>query len=174
MKYEEQLLMDLKAEIGARNRRRSARRLAVGAALAGLAAAVTIAVPILTGAERPAYAVTKNPDGTIRVEFEELREPERLEQDLKDLGVNADINFLPRGQSCDPERGKRIHLNPRNPRELLNPSRNGFNLDPRLLGPGRTLLVDIIMMDDWGLAYSHGLIEGPVKPCVLIPLPPGS
>lgn len=34
--------------------------------------------------------------------------------------MNADISFVPRGQTCDPERGKRIHLKPR---ELLNPSR---------------------------------------------------
>ncbi|MEQ4726316.1 hypothetical protein [Nonomuraea sp. B19D2] len=54
------------------------------------------------------------------------------------------------------------------------PAGNGFNLDPRLLGPGRTLLVDVIMTGGPGWAFSGGLIEGPVKPCVLIPLPPGS
>ncbi|MFI7639783.1 hypothetical protein [Nonomuraea sp. NPDC049400] len=54
------------------------------------------------------------------------------------------------------------------------PAGNRFNLDPRLLGPGRTLLVDVIMMGGPGWAFSGGLIEDPVKPYVLIPLPPGS
>jgi hypothetical protein len=34
--------------------------------------------------------------------------------------------------------------------------------------------VDVIMMGGPGWAFSGGLIKGPVKPCVLIPLPPSS
>lgn len=67
MRFEEQLLMDLKTEMTARNERsrRVGRRLLAGAAVAGLAAVAAVAMPLLTGPE-PAYAVSENANGTSR------------------------------------------------------------------------------------------------------------
>ncbi|NJP89830.1 hypothetical protein HCN51_10290 [Nonomuraea sp. FMUSA5-5] len=109
MNFKEHVLMELRAEIVARNearRRRVRRRLFTGAALAGLAAVAAVAAPLLTGSETPAYAVTKNTDGTITLKINEFRDPAQVEQDLKDLGVTADVSYVKPGTRCAPGRGE--------------------------------------------------------------------
>jgi hypothetical protein len=86
----------------------SGRRLAVGGALAGMAAAVGFAVPALVGAGTPAYALTKNPDGSINLRIHEFRDPDQVERDLAELGVRADITYLPLGKRCGNSRGRPV------------------------------------------------------------------
>lgn len=101
MGFEERILLELKAEIAAqaarRRRARAARRLVAGAAVTGLAAAAAVGVPLLTGTEPPAYALSRNPDGSIRVQINEFRDPGRLEADLARHGVSADVTYLEPG-----------------------------------------------------------------------------
>lgn len=104
MNFEETLLVELKAEVSARavrarSRSRLRRRLLTGAAAAGIAAAL-IVVPLATGAENPAYAVTRQADGSITVKLNELRDPELLERDLAALGVKAEVRYPPSGKMC--------------------------------------------------------------------------
>ncbi|MEV8634121.1 hypothetical protein AB0395_20920 [Streptosporangium sp. NPDC051023] len=83
---------------GGRSRLR--RRLLAGAAAAGIAAAALIVVPLVTGAESSAYAVTRQADGSITVKLNELRDPELLERDLAVLGVKAKVSYTPPGKGC--------------------------------------------------------------------------
>ncbi|WP_283135371.1 hypothetical protein [Rhizohabitans arisaemae] len=76
----------------------SGRRLAMGAAVAAVITA-GVAVPLLGDAD-PAYALTKNQDGSINLKVYDFRDPEHLEKELADWGVPADITYLPLGKSC--------------------------------------------------------------------------
>ncbi|GAB2482509.1 hypothetical protein [Streptosporangium sandarakinum] len=188
MSFEERILMELKDEITARaeRRRRTGRRLFAGAAVAGLAAAAAIVVPLLTGAEQPAYAVTRNTDGTIDVRLNEFRDADKLEQDLGKLGVNADITYLPPGKWCGEGRGKAVggdgspedwDASASGRAARLDP--DGLRIDPRYAGKGRTL----VMMFSEARNASAGskpktewqfgsfVVEGPVQPCVVVDNP---
>ncbi|MFD1542447.1 hypothetical protein [Nonomuraea guangzhouensis] len=109
MNFKEHMLMELKAEIVARNKARRQlvrRRLLAGGAVAAIAASAAIAVPLLTGSETPAYAVTKNTDGTITLKINEFRNPDQVEKDLDKLGVTADVSYLKPGTRCADGRGE--------------------------------------------------------------------
>ncbi|MGW5154770.1 hypothetical protein ACWEPN_04715 [Nonomuraea wenchangensis] len=77
----------------------SGRRLVMGAAVAA-AVAVGVAVPSLLGSAEPAYALTKNQDGSINLKVYEFRDPEQVEKELGEWGVPADITYLPLGKRC--------------------------------------------------------------------------
>jgi hypothetical protein len=181
MKFEEHLLMDLKAEIVARNerRRRVARRLYAGGAVAALAAAAAFAVPSLTGTEPPAYAVTKNADGTVRVEINEFEDADQLERDLQEEGVTADITYLAAGTNCKPGRGKttgQVAMGPGSD-AVARMRDGGLDIDPQRIGKDQTLVMAFAGTIEetaetkkqktlWSLTAS--LITGRVGPCVAV------
>ncbi|MET9248066.1 hypothetical protein [Nonomuraea sp. NPDC003709] len=182
MRFEEQLLMDLKAEIGARTerRRRVTRRLLAGGAVAGLAAAAAITVPLLAGAETPAYAVTKQDDGTIRVEIKEFGDAGKLEQDLKAAGVTADVTYLKPRTTCAPGRGEPVGGEATTPEEwrrsvsykAARPRTSGVDISPQYVGAGQTLVLEFAEKPYWKLKAQ--VITGQVKPCTVIDDPGGS
>ncbi|MEU8250240.1 hypothetical protein [Nonomuraea sp. NPDC048916] len=185
MSFEEQLLMDLKAEFAAREerRRRTGRRLFTGAAAATLAAAAAIAVPLLT-AGSPAYAVSENTDGTITVLIKEFRDADKLEQDLKAMGVTADVTYLKPGKACEMDRGRltegtmpmtvqkwtdSVH------HKAASLTGDRVDIDPDHIGKDQTLVMEIAETDDHTsdkprdmLRFRGLLIAGPVKPCTVI------
>ncbi|MEV0619299.1 hypothetical protein AB0I81_38695 [Nonomuraea sp. NPDC050404] len=185
MSFEEQILMELKAEITERaeRRRRTVRRLFTGAGVAGLAAAAAIAVPMLTGSEQPAYAVTQNTDGTISVTLNEFRDADKLEQDLKKVGVTTDITYLKPGKVCQQNRGEIIGGG--SPEEWENSASDkaarlhlsGLRIDPRQVGKGQTLVM--AFSENRGRAtgpdvkwqFSAYVVKGQVKPCVMVDNP---
>ncbi|MFC6080249.1 hypothetical protein [Sphaerisporangium aureirubrum] len=197
MTFEEQILVELKEEFAARaeRRRRSGRRLVAGAAAGGLAAAAAVVLPLVTGAGSPAYAVTKNPDGTIRLELHEFRDADRLEQDLRDMGVAADVTYTKPGWRCEPGRGEIVgsdiqresdngdfRRDWRNPEsaKLITIRDGGWDIEPRYLREGQTLVMEFAESDGrasgpvrprvvWQLAAY--VVNGPVGPCVVAHLP---
>ncbi|MFI7708158.1 hypothetical protein [Nonomuraea sp. NPDC049480] len=190
MNFEEQILMELKAEIAARNerRRRTGRRLLAGAAVAGLAAVAAVAVPMLTGSETPAYALTQNSDGTIRVLVNEFRDADRLERDLGAMGVTADVTYVKPGKWCKPDRGQIVggdsttHEDWRKTTsyKAAQPATKGIEINPRYIGKGQTLVLEFTENADqtsgpekpralW--QFSARVMSGPVKPCVVIDNP---
>ncbi|MEU7895456.1 hypothetical protein AB0B45_21695 [Nonomuraea sp. NPDC049152] len=188
MNFEEYLLMELKAEIVARRerRRRAGRRLLAGAAVAGLAAAAAIAVPLLTGSETRAYAVTRNADGTIRVEVNEFRDADKLEKDLEAMGVVAAIDYVKPGKKCQRDRGtpvdggkgktfeewqKSVSYKAAHPREA------GVDIDPKYVAKGNTLVMEFTENEDqtsgpekpralW--RFKAMVVTGAVKPCAAV------
>ncbi|MFG3439122.1 hypothetical protein ACGF0J_17900 [Nonomuraea sp. NPDC047897] len=186
MSFEERLLMELKTEVatrGERRRRTTVRRLFAGAAVAGLAAAAAVAVPLLTGAERPAYAVSKSADGTVRVQIKEFRDADRLEGDLKRMGITADVSYTPPGKRCQSGRGRVLGGESATPEEWdKSPSakavlmrKDGIHIDPAHVAQGQTVVMEFAENDDqvsdkpqvlW--QFAGKVIDGPVKPCVLV------
>ncbi|MER7366828.1 hypothetical protein [Nonomuraea wenchangensis] len=186
MSFEEQILMEVKAEIIARaeRRRRTRKRLFAGAAMAGLAAVAAVAVPLLTGSEQAAYAVTKNTNGTINVKLNEFKDADKLEQDLKRMGVSADITYLEAGKTCQGTRGDIVGGG--SPEEWENSASakaarllvgGGVEIDPRQVGNGQTLVMTFAGDMDhvfgskksgtqWSLPTY--VVNGQVKPCVVV------
>lgn len=178
MSYEEQLLMELKAEIAHRGqlRRRLTRRLYAGGAVAALAAAAAFAVPLLTGTESPAYAVSKRADGTVGVEIREFKDADKLERDLKAAGVRADVTYLPSRKQCEKNRGMSTL-----PAEgAIHMREGGLDIDPRLLDEDKTLVLEFAGSEEevpgakppktWWI-LTELMIPGEVGPCVVVDRP---
>ncbi|WP_214416469.1 hypothetical protein [Sphaerisporangium fuscum] len=175
--FEDRLLAELKTEMAARRseartavparRWTTGRRFFAAAGVLGVAAAAAIAVPLVTGSSAPAYAVTKNPDGTINLRINEFRDPEGAEKELAAAGVKADITYMPLGKRCEEGRFHRLpedevsvskeELESRDPqvraevrRKMLDtPSgkaiqmRNGITIHPEYIKPGQTVVLEI-------------------------------
>lgn len=182
MNFKEHVLMELKDEIVARNndrRRRGRRRLLTGAAAAGLAALAAVTVPFLNGSEAPAYAVTKNTDGTITLKINEFRDPAKVEKDLAALGLTADVSYTKPGTRCAEGRGQtdvgptfsKEELKSKDPevqkkiREAIenSPNSKAFKLgngevriNPRLIKAGQTAVMEFTENEDQ--------TSGPEKP----------
>jgi hypothetical protein len=186
MSLEERILQELKAEVAARadrrRRARTARRLFAGAAAAGLAAAAAIAVPLLTGTERPAYALSRNPDGSIRVQIIEFRDPDRLEADLARHGVRADVTYLEPGTGCAnaldgggpaPEDKERLSADPEE--WIVRPGDDDGHvvlIDPRDLKPGWTVVLRFGAdpgSDRAMLGWT--VVDGPAPECDVVRVP---
>ncbi|MEV6860541.1 hypothetical protein AB0M44_06010 [Streptosporangium subroseum] len=185
MKFKEHVLMELKAEIVARNKARRLlvrRRLLAGAAVAGIAAAAAIAVPFLNGSGTPAYAITKNTDGTITLKINEFRDPAQVEKDLAALGLTADVSYVKPGTRCAPDRGhtnvgpsfSKEEINSRDPevrkriQEAINNSPNvkaikmgggEVRISPQHIKPGQTAVMEFTENEDQ--------TSGPEKPRAL-------
>ncbi|MFF4773898.1 hypothetical protein ACFY05_13665 [Microtetraspora fusca] len=182
--FEDRLLAELKTEIAARRQARPApagrrtigRRFFAAAGVLGVAAATAVAVPVVIGSGTPAYALTKNPDGSINLKIHELRDPDQVEKDLADMGITADITYLPLGKWCGnlrvtPVKGDNFSLTPeeitsKDPavkarmRERLESSpsykavemRNGITIHPEYIKPGQIVMIQVA--------------ENPVEPTV--------
>ncbi|MFJ9704562.1 hypothetical protein [Streptomyces sp. NPDC101234] len=149
-------------------RRRVQKRFVWGLAAAAIAAGVTVAVP--NGTQTPAYAVEKNPDGTLTVSLRDLdwsggpQQFRQLADRIRAAGFTAVIDKIPPGRHCRLDRGK-----------LLNQQRSGdgkggykyvmthadaFLVEEHLPGPIRK---------GPAVQYAHyfkpSFIKGPVEPC---------
>ncbi|SEG63739.1 hypothetical protein SAMN05444920_103618 [Nonomuraea solani] len=185
MNFKEHVLMELKAEIVARNqarRRLVRRRLITGAAVAGIAASAAIAVPFLIGSESPAYAVTKHDDGTITLKINEFRDPDKVEKDLAAAGLTADVSYVKPGTRCATGRGKsegspsfpKEELQSKDPavqkkiEEAMEQSQNAkafklgrgeVRISPQYIKTGQTAVMEFVENSDQS--------SGPDKPRVL-------
>lgn len=179
MNFEERLLTELKAEMADRTtreltgspRRITGRRLAVGAAVAGVAAAGAVAVPLVAGSATPAYAITTNPDGSVTVKINEFRHPDRLQADLAARGIRSDITYLAPGKRCaiDPFPGQ--HGRPTDPATwpIQIADNNEFKIAPQRIGPAQTLVLrfgENPQRNRGVLGFWLG--NGPVKPCKIV------
>ncbi|WP_336215978.1 hypothetical protein [Nonomuraea sp. LPB2021202275-12-8] len=169
--FKDKLLEELRAEAAtvswqARPARRPARQLV---AMAGLAAAVAVAVPLTS--ETPAFAVVKNPDGTVTVRINEFVRPKDLEKRLREEGVPAVIDYVPYGQTCRQPRGQNVPQPDRIPLRHAEDS-SDFWIDPKDFGSDETLVVQMHSANG-DVAKSNGgsvsVIRGPVAPCELVP-----
>ncbi|SEU27568.1 hypothetical protein [Nonomuraea wenchangensis] len=174
--FRDKLLQELRAEaatvVSWESRpapRPTTRRLVAAAGLAAaVVAVVMVAVPLVS--ETPAFAVVRNPDGTVTVRINEFVRPKELERRLREEGVRAVIDYVPYGQTCREPRGEIVPQPQRMPlRRLDGPD---FWIDPKDFGPDETLVV-VMHSADGDPAKSNGgsvgVIRGAVAPCELVP-----
>jgi hypothetical protein len=200
MNFEERLLAELKMEVAERaargrapaQRRVTGRRFLAGAVVAAVAAAAVVAMPLLTTSDT-AYAVARNADGSVTVQINEMRHPDRLEEDLARQGVSANITYLPQHKRCannnrvtsaEPQPPEGLPMHSAKMKEFIRqaynrPSRkafmwadprknaNVFKIYPQLIKPGQTLVLEVAESEKtklWKIGNSFAV--GRVKPCV--------
>ncbi|MEU8377685.1 hypothetical protein [Streptosporangium sp. NPDC048865] len=199
MNFEERLLMELKtemAEMAGRAAREPARRprgIVTRARLAGAAAlaVAAVAVPLVLGGGTAAYAVTKNPDGTLTVTVNELQDPEGLQAELNAQGVKADVTYTPRDKRCAPGRftsvdpayggpdrkdttaGRRPEKENWRSMDVTRPVAKGvYRISPSFMRPGETLVLEFRLGNDprvgWNLGAWLAEAGSSVRPCVLV------
>ncbi|MEU4226655.1 hypothetical protein AB0F17_20355 [Nonomuraea sp. NPDC026600] len=188
---------DLLAEIVAtppaprRGRSPWRRPLLAGAAVAGLAAAALVAVPVISGSSSAAYAVTKNSDGTVQVTVKELRDPEGLEAKLRTEGITADVTYTEAGKQCARGRfvGADLAYDPPNTQNMTDQERKEFDkpdnwrsrdvaapinqdtfvISPRFMRPEETLVLEFRPGNQPGMSWAFlpylAKAGSPVAPC---------
>jgi hypothetical protein len=189
--FEEQLLTQLKdvvatraadraAPVTDRSARRHRRRLVLaGGAAAGLAAvAVAVVVgPSVFGPDTSAaYAVDRDPDGSIRVSIFDYRDPKGLQRRIESFGVKAAVDYLPAGMTCREPRADFVPAQ-RMPREMVDwaPLRSKdhyFKVHPQYIGPDQTFVYTVQVSNgshDRTQRAAIRLANGPVAPCTPVP-----
>ncbi|MEV0823926.1 hypothetical protein [Nonomuraea rubra] len=162
-------------EIGQAPRRRRLPRLTVLAPALGLAAAAAVAVPLFLGGT-PAYAVSKLPDGLIHIDIREAKDPDKLEADLRDLGANVVVDYIPRGKKCAPQPRSSHFLSTEEASLDVFPTPEGagpgFVIDPSVIGPGQTGVLEFSVSEHENGGVVAGIWakvgEGPIAECVLV------
>jgi hypothetical protein len=170
--FEERLLSELKDVVAARPAVPKSRRRLV---LAGAAAAVVVAgagVAYAALRPSPAYAVERDPDGSVRVYIFDYRDPEGLQRRLAAFGVRAAVNYLPAGMACREPRADYVPPD-RMPLAMvdwstLSTEQHYFKVFPQYIGPGQTF-VYTVQGSKHSQRFSIHLANGPVAPCTPVP-----
>ncbi|RBQ18674.1 hypothetical protein DP939_19535 [Spongiactinospora rosea] len=152
-------------------------RLKLLAPVGALAAAVAVAVPLLMGT--PAHAVTELPGGLIDITINEAKDPGRLQADLRALGANVVVDYVPKGKKCGPEPRAAHFLSKEEAALSVFPPPQGhetsFVIDPKVIGQGRTGVLEFSVSEEEDGARVAGIwarvAEGPVADCVLTDTP---
>jgi hypothetical protein len=185
--FEERLLAQLKEVVAEREAmtaaptRRPRRRLVISVAAATALAVVGVLVAVLLPglAEQPAYAVIRDPDGSIRVYIRDYRDPKGLQRRLEAFGVKAAVDYIPFGTRCREPRGDFV---PPDQMPLAMVSWGPFGeedgyywkLHPEFIGPNQTFVyvVQIGREADGGHDQRARiqLANGPVAPCDPVPV----
>ncbi|MEV0386674.1 hypothetical protein [Nonomuraea sp. NPDC050643] len=152
-------------------RSQARRRLKLGLVATALVLSAMIVLPLTTGAENPAHAaylLTKNPGGTITITINQFTDAEKLEQDLRRLGVAAVVDYVPEGKRCREPRAR--YLGASVNRVVQGNVGASFTIHPETIEAGQTLVATATFNDptdaDSGSAIGFELAEGPVAPCV--------
>ncbi|GAA4057605.1 hypothetical protein [Nonomuraea soli] len=175
--FEERLLTALKQELATREtvvplRRNTGRRVAGwSAAVAGVAAATLFAFNLYGGASA-AYAVTEDPDGTVKVQVNELSDPEGLEAALQAKGIAAVVDFLPEGRTCKAPRGRASGPDGRLAVGMSAGS-GGFTFEVTegQIGENQTLVLTLSGVGASVFGSQLEIVEGPVAACEEVDMP---
>ncbi|MEV7967387.1 hypothetical protein AB0O34_15590 [Sphaerisporangium sp. NPDC088356] len=122
---------------------RSLFRPAILAPALGLAAAAAVAVPLFLGGGTPAYAVARNPDGTVNITFHDAKNAKGLEQDLRDMGYNIKVDYVPDGKQCSPKPRSQSWVSKESAPLSVFPGQAetnepSFTIDPSVIKEGQT------------------------------------
>ncbi|GAA2433380.1 hypothetical protein GCM10010191_54460 [Actinomadura vinacea] len=164
------VMTEIRQEVKPKRRR---LRPAVLAPVLAAAVAVAVAGPQVLGGDE-AYAVSKQKDGTILITLGDMKNPKRLQGDLREMGLNAVVDFVPDGKQCA---GPRVqNVLPASSKLSVLPEgdsdRGVFAIDPRVVKSGQTVVLEFALTEGIGPAWTAGMspeiTDGPVKPCKLV------
>ncbi|WUI00567.1 hypothetical protein OHR68_01715 [Spirillospora sp. NBC_00431] len=161
------------APVSERKVRRGWRRPAALVPALTAATALTVGLTVTLG-QAPAYAVAKNPDGTITIEIRRWDDAKKLQADLREMGVSVVVDFVPGGKRCRPGRVADPVPREQYRHSLLNFAEDhrvseGFvtKLDPSAIKTGQTAVLEYYHPKDAGGAFNGWVANGAVAPCVL-------
>ncbi|MEV7965772.1 hypothetical protein AB0O34_07285 [Sphaerisporangium sp. NPDC088356] len=163
-------------------------------------AVLTVAVPMVWGGGSAAYAVARNPDGTVTVTIHELQHPEGLQAELIAQGIPADVTYSPPDEQCAPGRFTSVDYAYGSPdprmttrrerveferpehwrsRDATQPiSMSAFKISPRFIRPGETLVMEFRLGGNgsnfrWSLGSWLATAGSEIAPCTLVKLRSG-
>lgn len=154
--------------------RRSLFRPAILAPALGLAAAAAVAIPLFVGGGTPAYAIAKNPDGTLNISFNDARNAQGLEADLKAMGHNVEVDYVPYGKQCSPKPRSQSWVQKGEQDLSVFPMTTeheepAFQIDPRVIREGQTGVLMFSISDDDRIGGIWARVSnGPVADCTLV------
>ncbi|WP_052397567.1 hypothetical protein [Streptomyces sp. NRRL F-5123] len=171
MTFEDRLMTELMNDSGwetqeppveARRRPLHRSRVVWGATAAAAATAVAAVVVVAGPADTPAYAVTKNPDGTVILRLNEVgldRAAQKpLTAKLRAAGIQVVVDTVPAGKACAEDRGRAVN-------NLWK--REGRSAMTATLKPGDTLALTYSRTKS-SSAGAVSLFSGPVSRCRLV------
>jgi hypothetical protein len=179
--FEDRLLAELRevvstqsasGELAVPRRRRAPRLLLGGAATAAVAATVLLAVAGGDGTA-PAFALDRQPDGSVTVTINRLSDAAGLQAQLRAAGIAAVVDYTPFGKACREPRGRPAAPPPVGA-SVSGSSSTGhsasFTVSRKMVSVGQTL---VIMTSGGTGPSSVGMevIQGPVSPCQLVDAP---
>jgi len=155
----------------------------IAAGVATFAVAATVGVPLL-GGERAAaaYTVQRNDDGSVLIRIVRFEDADGLEAAIERHGVNAEVDYLPYGQTC---RQPRYTVAPTADQSAVisgpggEPSAPGYGLSIQLR-PGDFDADETLVIVHSKRAFESGGVAlgmlylvavGPVAPCEPVDLP---
>ncbi|MFG3441348.1 hypothetical protein ACGF0J_29235 [Nonomuraea sp. NPDC047897] len=150
---------------------------------AGLAAALVVGAPLVLGGGAPAYAIDRNPDGTITVTINQAKNPEALQEDLRAMGVNTVVDYIPPGKRCDPQPRSQSWADEGTVlgklfvrKDTAPPEGVGFSIDPAAVKEGQTAVLEFGVREGADMTVAgmwSGVSNGPVAACTLVDDPDG-
>jgi hypothetical protein len=156
------------------------RRVALTAAAAAAAVLLTgvLALRDDDSASASPNFVEPTDDGFVRIHIEDLDDPERVEQDLADVGVPAVVDIHEGGgRRCDDARSDgwvtepTPGLFPSVWADDAGDSMFDFRIDPDALRPGETLALEFFWDEhdgEWATMTSFRTSMSPIGECVLV------
>jgi hypothetical protein len=187
--FEEHLLAELKSLVATRTVEgavpgtgrpaRGPRRrlvLAVGAVITAAVVAAVVDPALLGFSGSPAYAVQRDPDGSIRISVYDYRDPKGLQQRIEAFGIKAAVDYLPGGMTCQEPRADYVPAD-QVPRAMvdwapLNSKDRYFKVHPQYMRPDQTFVYTVQISDHHGDRTQRAAIRlanGPVAPCRPVP-----
>jgi hypothetical protein len=187
--FEERLLAELERVVAtraadgtspasARSTRSPRRRLVLvgGAVVAVAAVGAAVADPELFGLGTPAYAVARDPDGSIRVSVYDFRDPKGLQRRIEAFGVKAAVDYLPAGMTCQEPRADFVPPD-QVPRAMvdwapLSSRERYFKVHPEYIRPDQTFVYTVqVSTNNHGRTQRAAirLANGPVAACKPVP-----
>jgi hypothetical protein len=147
-------------------------RRATAAALV-LALAVSLAALVIVlgkGGGTNAYAVVRNPDGTVTVAINELEGVEPANQRLQELGVP--VRIPPVRSGCPTSRAdlQAVHLPPDRTSEIFEPTgghgNSSLRIEPAAIPHGDNLVLRAYELRPGLIGIRAVVIEGPAPSCL--------
>jgi hypothetical protein len=141
-----------------------ARRASLLAAALALVIAVIVGVLALTAGTSapPAYAISRNGDGTIKVTIDELAGVGGANSELDELGV--DVKVVAARQGCA-SAARPIAITPTTYAQMAHPEGQGVTIQPAAIPAGDTLVLAVHAVGA-AVALSVGLYHGAAPTCL--------
>jgi hypothetical protein len=173
--FEDRLLNELcaivaanPAPVAASRPRRPLRRPALaGGAVA--AVGITAVALVLTGGASAAYAVDTKPDGSVTVTIKSLKDAPGLERKLAAAGVNAVVDYVPAGKTCQQPRFRPASAGAQESMSVYTDKSGAatFTISRGQLTSTDTLVIES-SLGDRSMKIGLGVAEGAVSPCELV------
>lgn len=145
----------------------------IGVALAAVVAAIVIGLSTGGSGPAPAYAVTRNPDGTVSVTIQELSAAQSASEALTRMGLPIRAAAVEASCQANPDRYRMAPVPETDTRRIYSPflsgSVTGVRISPSSIPAGDTLLLGVHEAAPKAIVLEVSLYRGAAPPCLPLP-----